>query len=34
VATHNGALLDEAELEDLAGELAMPALESPELNRH
>lgn len=33
VAAYHGALLDEAELEDLAGELALSALEGPELNR-
>ena len=32
VATHHGALLDEAEFENLAGELALPALEGFELN--
>lgn len=32
VATYDGALLDETELEDLAGELAMSALEGAELN--
>jgi hypothetical protein len=32
VAAYHGALLDKAELEDLAGELALSALEGPELN--
>jgi len=31
-ATHDGALLYEAELKNLAGELALPALEGPELS--
>jgi len=32
VATYHCALLDEAELKDLTGELALPELEGPELN--